>query len=42
MMCHRVKVMPFQTFRLPIPVTPSYNADFDGDKPSCPQQAAAL
>ena len=32
MMCHRVKVMPFQTFRLNIACTPSYNADFDGDE----------
>ena len=27
MMCHKVKVMPFQTFRLNIACTPSYNAD---------------
>jgi DNA-directed RNA polymerase II subunit RPB1 len=27
MMCHRVKVMPFQTFRLNVACTPSYNAD---------------
>ena len=32
MMCHRAIVMPYQTFRLPIAVTPSYNADFDGDE----------
>lgn len=32
MMCHRVKVMPFQTFRLNVACTPSYNADFDGDE----------
>jgi DNA-directed RNA polymerase beta' subunit len=27
MMCHKVKVMPFQTFRLNVACTPSYNAD---------------
>lgn len=32
MMCHRVKVMPFQTFRLNVLVTSPYNADFDGDE----------
>lgn len=32
MMGHRVRVMPFDTFRLNVMVTPSYNADFDGDK----------
>jgi len=32
MMCHRVKVMPYQTFRLNVLVTSPYNADFDGDK----------
>ena len=45
MMCHRVKVMPYQTFRLNVLVTSPYNADFDGDKitpdSSCPQQVAA-
>ena len=30
MMAHRVRVMPYNTFRLNIAVTPSYNADFDG------------
>ena len=28
---HRIRVMPFETFRLNASVTPSYNADFDGD-----------
>lgn len=32
MMCHRVKVMPYQTFRLNVLVTSPYNADFDGDE----------
>ncbi len=32
MMAHRVKVMPFHTFRLNVTTTPCYNADFDGDE----------
>ncbi|TIC59840.1 beta and beta-prime subunits of DNA dependent RNA-polymerase [Wallemia mellicola] len=32
MMCHRVKLMPYSTFRLNLSVTPPYNADFDGDE----------
>lgn len=40
MMCHRVRIMPYKTFRLNLLVTESYNADFDGDK-SCPEQVAA-
>jgi len=32
MMAHRVRVMPFRTFRLNIAVCPPYNADFDGDE----------
>lgn len=32
MMGHRVKVMPYDTFRLNVCVTASYNADFDGDE----------
>jgi len=32
MMAHRVRVMPFDTFRLNVCVTPSYNADYDGDE----------
>lgn len=31
MMAHRVRVMPYHTFRLNVCVTPSFNADFDGD-----------
>lgn len=32
MMSHYVVVVPFDTFRLNVTVTPSYNADFDGDE----------
>ena len=32
MMSHRVKVMPYNTFRLNVSVTKPYNADFDGDE----------
>jgi DNA-directed RNA polymerase II subunit RPB1 len=32
MMAHRVRVMPYNTFRLNVCVTPSFNADFDGDE----------
>jgi DNA-directed RNA polymerase subunit A' len=31
-MAHRVKVMPYKTFRLNPAVCPPYNADFDGDE----------
>jgi DNA-directed RNA polymerase subunit A' len=31
-MAHRVKVLPFKTFRLNPAVCPPYNADFDGDE----------
>ena len=43
MLAHRVRVMPYNTFRLNVCVTPSYNADFDGDKRKsfCHQQVAA-
>lgn len=40
MMGHRVKVLPYKTFRLNPAATKPYNADFDGDK-SCCQQVAA-
>jgi DNA-directed RNA polymerase II subunit RPB1 len=40
MMGHRVRVLPYNTFRLNVLVCRPYNADFDGDK-SCHQQAAA-
>lgn len=32
MMSHRVRVMPYSTFRLNLSVTSPYNADFDGDE----------
>jgi DNA-directed RNA polymerase subunit A' len=32
MMAHRVRIMPFRTFRLNIAICPPYNADFDGDE----------
>lgn len=32
MMTFKVKIMPYQTFRLPVTVTGPYNADFDGDE----------
>jgi len=32
MMAHRVKIMPYRTFRLNLAVCPPYNADFDGDE----------
>ena len=31
MMGHRVKVLPYSSFRLNLSVTTPYNADFDGD-----------
>ncbi|MBN1330777.1 MAG: DNA-directed RNA polymerase subunit A' [Candidatus Heimdallarchaeota archaeon] len=31
-MAHKVKVMPYRTFRLNLCVCPPYNADFDGDE----------
>jgi len=31
-MAHRIRVMPFRTFRLNLSVCPPYNADFDGDE----------
>lgn len=32
MMCHRVRVLDYSTFRLNVSVTSPYNADFDGDE----------
>ena len=32
LMGHRVKVLPYMTFRLNLSVTAPYNADFDGDE----------
>ena len=40
MMGHKVKVLPYNTFRLNVSAVSPYNADFDGDK-SCHQQVAA-
>lgn len=40
MMGHKIRVMPFSTFRMNLSATNPYNADFDGDK-SCHQQVAA-
>jgi len=34
--------MPYKTFRLNVLDTPPYNADFDGDKTSCPKQVATM
>jgi len=31
-MSHRIKIMPYSTFRLNLSVTSPYNADFDGDE----------
>jgi DNA-directed RNA polymerase subunit A' len=31
-MAHRVKVLPYKTFRMHLTVCPPYNADFDGDE----------
>jgi len=31
-MAHRVKVLPYRTFRMHLAVCPPYNADFDGDE----------
>jgi DNA-directed RNA polymerase beta' subunit len=44
MMCHRVKVMPYNTFRLNVLVTSPYNADFDGDEMNthCPQSLQTM
>jgi len=35
MMGHRVKVLPYKTFRMNVLCTRPYNADFDGDKRTC-------
>lgn len=32
MMGHRVRILPYSTFRLNLSVTTPYNADFDGDE----------
>jgi DNA-directed RNA polymerase II subunit RPB1 len=43
MECHRVRVLPFSTFRLNVSATKPYNADFDGDEMNMhvPQSIAA-
>jgi DNA-directed RNA polymerase II subunit RPB1 len=43
MECHRVKVLPYSTFRLNVSATKPYNADFDGDEMNLhlPQSVAA-
>jgi DNA-directed RNA polymerase II subunit RPB1 len=44
MMGHRVKVLPYNTFRLNVAATKPYNADFDGDEMNlhCPQSYEAM
>ena len=44
MMCHKVVIMPYQTFRLNVLDTPPYNADFDGDEMNlhCPQSIETM
>lgn len=47
MMGHRVRVMPWSTFRLNLSVTTPYNADFDGDEmnlhaPQCIESKAEI
>jgi DNA-directed RNA polymerase II subunit RPB1 len=32
MMGHKIKILPFSSFRLNLSVTTPYNADFDGDE----------
>ena len=44
MMGHRVRVLPYNTFRLNVSVVTPYNADFDGDEMNAhiPQSAEAI
>jgi len=47
MMCHKVRILPYSTFRLNLSVTSPYNADFDGDEmnmhvPQAPETRAEL
>ncbi|VVB51313.1 DNA-directed RNA polymerase subunit A' [uncultured archaeon] len=44
MMCHRVRVLPYHTFRINTAVCAPYNADFDGDEMNLhvPQSAEAM
>lgn len=39
MMSHRIRVLPYSSFRLNLSVVKPYNADFDGDEMNmhCPQ-----
>ena len=32
MMCHKIKVLPYNTIRLNVCATTPYNADFDGTR----------
>ena len=43
MMCHRVRVLPYSTYRMNLVCTSPYNADFDGDEMNVhvPQSEAA-
>jgi len=43
MECHRIRVLPYSTFRLNVSATKPYNADFDGDEMNMhvPQSIAA-
>lgn len=43
MECHRIKILPYSTFRLNVSATRPYNADFDGDEMNMhvPQSIAA-
>jgi len=43
MECHRIRVLPYSTFRLNVSATRPYNADFDGDEMNMhvPQSIAA-
>ena len=44
MMAHRVKILPYNTFRLNLSVCSPYNADFDGDEMNMhvPQSVEAI
>jgi DNA-directed RNA polymerase beta' subunit len=47
LMAHRVRILPYSTFRLNLSVTTPYNADFDGDEmnmhvPQTPEATAEL
>jgi len=43
MLGFRTRIMPGRTFRLPVPVTTGFNADFDGDEMNfyCPQDVVS-